>query len=199
MAHTQTRIDESLPSATQRTLGITELLEAILVQLPMKDLLLAQRVNKDWQATIVTSKKLQERLFLRPISTQILDHYGGPSDKWRVPGTGEVINPSWNPLLEELFDCLSWSATKCLEKRLPHRTWHRPEASWRQMLRSQPPSRGILVIEKWQDESGVIVLLKEEDVTASKMLERISSLITSDRQSLAHAHPLMSAYLKGRW
>jgi len=47
-----------------RVAGIYELLELCLLQLPMEDLLLAQRVNKRFNAVINTSPRLRERLFL---------------------------------------------------------------------------------------------------------------------------------------
>jgi len=43
-----------------------ELLEAVLLNLPMKDLLLSQRVRRSWQALIITSLHLQRALFLLP-------------------------------------------------------------------------------------------------------------------------------------
>ncbi|KAK5705721.1 hypothetical protein LTR17_021409 [Elasticomyces elasticus] len=44
----------------------TELLENILHHLPMKDLLLAQRVSRKWQGVIDQSKRLQQQLFFAP-------------------------------------------------------------------------------------------------------------------------------------
>ncbi|KAK4613631.1 hypothetical protein CLAFUW4_09711 [Fulvia fulva] len=41
----------------------TELLEQILLELPMKDLLLDQRVSKMWKECIDKSTKLQKALF----------------------------------------------------------------------------------------------------------------------------------------
>lgn len=59
----------TVASATDRTLGITELLEMILERLPLRDLLLVQRVSKTWRANIEASQKLQEKLFLKGTST----------------------------------------------------------------------------------------------------------------------------------
>ena len=55
---------EPLPSET--ALDVTELLEHILLFLPMSDLLRAQRVSKYFRDTILHSQCLQEALFLRP-------------------------------------------------------------------------------------------------------------------------------------
>lgn len=60
--------------ASDEAFAITELLEAILDYLPGKDVLVAQRVSKSWQATIQNSIKLHKALWfarnnLAPISS----------------------------------------------------------------------------------------------------------------------------------
>lgn len=53
--------------ATDRTLGTTELLERILLQLDMRTLLVsAMRVSRAWNSLITTSPPLQRALFLLP-------------------------------------------------------------------------------------------------------------------------------------
>lgn len=52
-------------SAAAKTFGVPELLEMILVRLPMKGLLFIQRVSKDFRASVTSSKRLQERLFFQ--------------------------------------------------------------------------------------------------------------------------------------
>lgn len=53
----------------KEVLGVTELLEAILLQLDMKTLLVScSRVSKTWQLTIGHSLSLQRALFFRPIA-----------------------------------------------------------------------------------------------------------------------------------
>ncbi|KAK3691903.1 hypothetical protein LTR37_018334 [Vermiconidia calcicola] len=54
-------------AASVRVLDTVELLEHILYKLPMRDLLLSQRVCKQWQAVIKASKKLQCALFFEPL------------------------------------------------------------------------------------------------------------------------------------
>lgn len=53
-------------SAT-RVLAITELLEQILLELPMRDLLLAQRVDQFWKHTIDGSPRIQRALYFEPV------------------------------------------------------------------------------------------------------------------------------------
>ncbi|TKA71628.1 hypothetical protein B0A49_03031 [Cryomyces minteri] len=55
-----------LLTPSQRVVNIVELLEQILLHLPMVDLLLAQRVCRRWRALIIHSVHLQRALFLRP-------------------------------------------------------------------------------------------------------------------------------------
>ncbi|GAB1741014.1 hypothetical protein NU219Hw_g6266t1 [Hortaea werneckii] len=53
-------------SAVAKVLTTVELLEAILLGLPMKDLLRAQHVRDHWRQVIVGSNAIQKALFLRP-------------------------------------------------------------------------------------------------------------------------------------
>jgi len=62
--HTVSLEYHSTMSATHRVFATTELLEAILLHFPMRDLLQFQRVARQWYAVIKTSKKLQRALFL---------------------------------------------------------------------------------------------------------------------------------------
>lgn len=54
-----------------QVLCTTELLEMILLRLPLKDLLLSQRVSPKWQAVIRGSQDLQKALFIRPATTEL--------------------------------------------------------------------------------------------------------------------------------
>ncbi|USW56437.1 Putative F-box-like domain superfamily protein [Septoria linicola] len=53
-------------TSIEQVLATTELLEAILLQLPIRSVLLSQRISKTWHATITSSISLQRALFLRP-------------------------------------------------------------------------------------------------------------------------------------
>lgn len=55
--------------ACDKVLGTTELLEAILLGLDTKNLLLSQRVSKAFQATFTDSLAIQQALFLKPSAT----------------------------------------------------------------------------------------------------------------------------------
>lgn len=55
-----------MASADLRALHVAELLERILLSLPMKDILLDQRVCKFWKELVKNSPKLQQALFYQP-------------------------------------------------------------------------------------------------------------------------------------
>lgn len=61
---TDNEMKTATSSAPAKVFGTVELLEAILVQLPCKDLLLSQRVCGRWEETIAGSIKLQQALGL---------------------------------------------------------------------------------------------------------------------------------------
>ena len=63
--------------------AVAELFEAVLLQLPQRDLLVLQRVSHRWRDTIANSPIAQEKLFFQPIA--------------------HAAEPELNPLLRELF------------------------------------------------------------------------------------------------
>ena len=56
--------------SASKAFAIPELLEAILLHLTTRDLLLSQRVAKNWKSTISASRLLRQALFLEPIPAQ---------------------------------------------------------------------------------------------------------------------------------
>lgn len=59
--------------ASTKVFGILELFEDILVRVRIKDLLLAQRVSKQWQAAITGSDFLSRTLYFSPIRRNYCD------------------------------------------------------------------------------------------------------------------------------
>jgi hypothetical protein len=57
-------------SACNQVLNTTELLEGILVFLPLPDLLRCQAVTQQWKAVIANSLPIQQKLFLKPIKAE---------------------------------------------------------------------------------------------------------------------------------
>ncbi|KAJ7073457.1 hypothetical protein B0H15DRAFT_61204 [Mycena belliarum] len=142
----------SLSTAARDTVMATpELLALVLVQLPLRDLLLrAPLVCKMWHATTLTPA-LQRALFLAPD----LD-----------PFSDSVAAPVRNPLLAELFppffttpgpnrwswpDAHALMAMPCASALAAFR---RPDASWRRMLVAQPPPHTMHLIQKCHARGG---------------------------------------------
>lgn len=61
--------EETKHAASDKVLGTTELLEAVLLELDTKTLLLSQRVSKTFKATITDSLAIQQALFPKPSMT----------------------------------------------------------------------------------------------------------------------------------
>lgn len=57
-----------MASAEHRIFRITEMVEAILSELPQQDLLLSKAVCRTWSEIIDSSEKLQKTLFFMPES-----------------------------------------------------------------------------------------------------------------------------------
>ncbi|KAH9220747.1 hypothetical protein DL95DRAFT_382668 [Leptodontidium sp. 2 PMI_412] len=128
-------------SARDQVFAIPELTTAIILQLPIQDILIhAQLVNRSWKAA-VDSLSVQQALFLSPRSSN--------------PG----LKPEFNPLLVKSFPHwfkpterkgtgrgkrgwqfkeLEWGSSdeKCA-------AYARKEASWRRMLPVQPPATNL--------------------------------------------------------
>jgi hypothetical protein len=111
----ESQADDTDPAATQHTntvstvnaanqvFGTTELLEAILEQLPPRDLLVnCSRVCRTFNTAMETSIRLRHRLFLEPAG-----------EDWPFPRTNLVkeFGSSTNSEYPTLFDGLSFSAS----------------------------------------------------------------------------------------
>lgn len=123
--------EEDARSAKDRTFGITEIHEAILIKLDMKTLLFAQRVNRDWQKLIDASPSLQKKLFMQPATAAEAIELG-------------ITHGDRNAFLEDD----SFAALNSLLIDPEDDVWDTPtayildfsgNASWKRMLLSQPP------------------------------------------------------------
>ncbi|KAF7360572.1 putative f-box domain protein [Mycena venus] len=128
-----------MSAARDTVLGKPELLELLLIHLPMRDLLVTSPlVSKTWQVLTLTPA-IQRALFFEP------DPFSGPRK---------------NPLLVELFppffvpegpspSGLSWPGTTASIKSMPWSkapdAFKREETSWQRMLVTQPPAQSIMI------------------------------------------------------
>ncbi|KFY08403.1 hypothetical protein V492_06268 [Pseudogymnoascus sp. VKM F-4246] len=87
-------------SAANAVLSIPELLEAILLDVDMKTLLLSQRVNRNWASIIAASSVLQQALFFQPAQEVSSIIPFDPTDNHFGDHDSEII---YNPLLVAKF------------------------------------------------------------------------------------------------
>lgn len=156
-ANTTVLVLETMTDENRRTssddvgnqvLAIPELLESILLYLPVVDVLVnAQRVNRFWNHTMKKSIKLQQAVFLKPLCADVrllnmqsrsLDDASTQKGRaepdadrtWIMQG-----NIAMNPLACHLkvMSGAIWAAAPL------HPKYMRSEASWRRMLITQPP------------------------------------------------------------
>lgn len=124
--------EEDGRSAKDRTFGITEIHEAILIKLDMKTLLFAQRVSRDWQKLIDTSPSLQKKLFMQPATAaetiELGITHGDRNTFLNDDNTFVALNP--------LFIRMEWSTAYRIDV---HSNPLQGNSSWRKMLISQPP------------------------------------------------------------
>ncbi|KAF2726791.1 hypothetical protein EJ04DRAFT_582465 [Polyplosphaeria fusca] len=120
--------------SSSRVFGVYELLEAILLYLPMRFLLLAQGVNRCWKATIDSSKPIQCALFFLP------------RDPDSEPVKNELIEKVFARFFRMTLLTYHWTKKdfKCIIKLKTTRDlfgkgWKNTNASWRKMLMIQPP------------------------------------------------------------
>ena len=144
----QVRYSGSDATASHRLLGTSEVLEMILLHLPIRDLLLAQRTCKWLKSVITESPPLQRALFFKPV-------YALPAEDFRMgkacctehqllPGDLLVCNSKLrvygNPLFEWAFGTAEGEEEQSRDKELelPPAFAYR-KASWRRMFITQPP------------------------------------------------------------
>jgi hypothetical protein len=141
----------TMPTAGETVLATPELLENILLHLPHRTLLHAQRVSRGFQTLIITSPTIQHSLFFRakPVSPI------APSVTWEQNLLLYQAFPEWFQLLPSslhyihkikgagVFGHLDWNKSE--ERK---RAYARPEASWRRMLVVQPPATLLEVTEQ---------------------------------------------------
>ncbi|KAK1598868.1 F-box domain-containing protein [Colletotrichum navitas] len=141
---------ESRPGdAMEAVLAIPELLEAILVQVDMRTLLVSvSRVSRTWKAFVDGSPALQQALFFKPVSDvsrgTIHGLEGIPFP--RVPSEHRLPSHSdarlINPLLAEKFD-------KCFFDFGPTYSFHRRANSFYELPWSTRPEPVQTVREHW--------------------------------------------------
>ncbi|KAK5732255.1 hypothetical protein LTR17_010701 [Elasticomyces elasticus] len=187
-----------------------ELVEMILLRLPLPDILLAQRVDRTWCAIIRESPQLQRALFFRPrrdislvfpsavicalpctsagTCKRLLEPPGhdreGTCWMFKVAGTQEAHDPTVNPLTTILWPEQSMSPEE-IEFPTPlvgHNTAvARREASWRRMLFTQPPVTNLMVDHGYARHWHEVVATSAAGVTLGDIVENSYAFSTLER------------------
>jgi hypothetical protein len=128
---------------------VPEILEAILLQLPIQYLLVnAQRVSHTWKTAIESSSLLQQALFFQPSSTK-LQIFNPLLEKAFPPWFRE--KPEHNVLRgPKLVAALPWGGDTDAQK-----VFMCADASWRKMLPCQPAKKALKVVGKKNIREGV--------------------------------------------
>lgn len=146
------------PSAVERAFAVTELREAIISHLPCKDVLLAQRVRKDWKATITGSLMLQRALGFVPngrafikLSKSNTEFNEMMTPSFMIEASAiEFVEASEKPdawIINPLLESFCRKRTRSQFTYIPHgqhqyfRTVAEP--SWPGMLLTQPPATSV--------------------------------------------------------
>jgi hypothetical protein len=129
----------------EKTFRTPELLEAILLQLPMRSLLHAQRVSHEWKSAITTSPLLQQALFLSAKRPRV----GSSRAKTQVNTLLQAVFPPFFLFETHEGDPESGKGST--------RQWNeyikmndallRKDASWRIMFPTQPPP-SVKIVER---------------------------------------------------
>jgi hypothetical protein len=159
------------PHTAVEVFSIPELLHFILLQLPLKDLLVVQGVCCQWHEVIETSETFQEKLFFQPTRDQSRPPEFNPLLKMIFPSFNEATTMTAG-ITRSMFHEVDWFKD-------PSRRYKflRPEASWRGMLSIQPCSKLVDVMIKcncqcaWHEN--IFGNLLYEDMTEEDNIGRI--------------------------
>ncbi|KAK5681486.1 hypothetical protein LTS10_006017 [Elasticomyces elasticus] len=100
MKQSLTTPDTAPATPQDRLFGVAELLENVLLGLPLRDLLLSQRVCRTWRGNVKQSSMIQRALFLKPSTTiTMILHLVDTSTEHPLPliCRGKIF-PTLNPL-----------------------------------------------------------------------------------------------------
>lgn len=149
----------ALGPVADAALGTYELLENILLYLPLTDLLLAQRVNKDWRAVVDRSERILQALFFRTAHDALLSCSFDKQNMLNftctnpTPANSSSPKPTLNPLITGFLVAPTiWSERLLYDPMNPSGEWEEmlgdddkfndtvlhPDASWKRMFLTQP-------------------------------------------------------------
>ena len=135
---------------------IMELLEHILLHLPLRDLLQVQRVSLHFRAVIHASSPIQQVLFFKPLEAPFRCWEGECHQSKRRDGHAPSISVNKVPMNPFLADHLLYTGIKSHNAAVTHRSPPLDRAvdlsqtdliaSWRKMLVMQPTSKPVSIL-----------------------------------------------------
>ncbi|EME85201.1 uncharacterized protein MYCFIDRAFT_214978 [Pseudocercospora fijiensis CIRAD86] len=156
--------------ASYNTMTITQdavsnplILRLIFLHLPIKELLLAQRVCQGWRRLIKKSNSLQQALFFVPDDTPVDDGTVSPNELlmerfsgFYIDGTHLSSRKCIGPLASTDFHRLSRTQGDNPSTAAAYNdaAFSRPEASWRHMLPCQPAPTELQVVYSLESMGG---------------------------------------------
>lgn len=173
-----------MPSAVELVMSIVELLEIILVQLPMSDLLFVQGVCKYWQTVIRKSIKIQRRFFFIPAPNASPELNPLPLKRLLIRWNENGKDPKNHPSRHTLWVDFKGNSVEKLQVG----GW---SASWRHMLLVQPPCKyEVPMALGWEDRAtrGVAETISErlveKQVTIGDALRRMVEASMSNTKKM---------------
>ena len=147
-------------SARSSVLEIPELLENVLTQLPARDLLMCECINKTWHAVIKNSNTLQEKLFYKCDLVTLSDD---------MDESDLEINPFFLLLQRR------WAFRALTEERATSfNSLDYPEASWKQMYLSRPAVWKIEILKDFHNPSysdSLVQIIQHDTIKMNLLLE----------------------------
>lgn len=137
--------DDSNFEACHKAFDIPEIAEIIFAELHVYDIIIsAIRVCKHWKAIIDNSMKLQQLLFMRPISATRLQYFDDDNEH-PVNLTGRWSTSAEDPGIYKIYThpLLTFMSDNYTQEGANWAAIRRPEASWCRALATQPPATQI--------------------------------------------------------
>lgn len=183
-------------SASDKVFALPERLETILLDVPIRDVLVnAQRVSRVWHQIIHNSKTMQRALLFEPVpmdpvKSSLPLKRSDLLHEWNTSSRGREVYQHIestlrdhvvvrNPLLDILADCWYYTFPAW------HTAMRRSEASWRRMLLSQPTVEFTVEDFTWLEH----MRLEESEIFAEvvgdgRVLEGVHSLLSLLRRMM---------------
>jgi hypothetical protein len=171
------------PSPATRVFAVTELAEAIFLELPVRQILVnVQRVCRQWKAVVDGSTPLQQALFFKPTTTEPLSLVENRQFPYWESKNFKTADPGGTERKRHLAELpVITQIVHDHQELLKITALSYPNASWRRMLLTQPPINTCNV-SIWQFSGGekTLIISKKESRSGLLAGEVLSDLAWAD-------------------